>query len=128
MTYRRTPHGQAYHVWSIDEQDTRILRIGWGVVMAGVAVGACGVALMETAFAAFGILIFLGLMIPCAAGVFVADHLANEPEEIGDGVGRRGSIELAAGAVLVRLKGDTTCNATPAAGTCAAARARCGAR
>jgi purine-cytosine permease-like protein len=84
MTYRRFPHDQAIHVWSIDEQDTRILRIGWGVVMAGVAFGACGVALMDTAFAAFGILIMLGLMIPCAAGVFVADHLANKPEDTTD--------------------------------------------
>jgi purine-cytosine permease-like protein len=84
MTYRRTPHDQAIHVWSIDEQDTRVLRIGYGVVTVGVIVGACGVALMDTAFAAFGILIFLGLMIPCAAGVFVADHLANKPDEVGD--------------------------------------------
>jgi purine-cytosine permease-like protein len=84
MTYRRSPHDQPLYVWSIDEQDTRVLRIGYGVVTVGVIVGACGVALMDTAFAAFGILIFLGLMIPCAAGVFVADHLANKPEDMTD--------------------------------------------
>jgi uncharacterized membrane protein len=84
MTYRRTPHDQPLYVWSIDEQDTRILRQGFYAVTAGVLIAAAGIAIMDTAFAAFAVLMFLGLMIPVAAAFAVADHVANEPEAVGD--------------------------------------------
>lgn len=81
MTWKRTPPGtNDWYVWSIGERDTRILRYGWCVIVAGLVIGAGAVALMDTAFAAFGLLIFVGLMIPCAAAIAVADHVANRPE------------------------------------------------
>jgi hypothetical protein len=81
MTWKRTPPDiDGRYVWSIGERDTRILRYGWCVIVAGLVIGAGAVALMDTAFAAFGLLLFVGLMIPCAAALAVADHVANRPE------------------------------------------------